>query len=192
MVDQKGICVEPDRVKLVVPDRRPGETAFVLTRASREAPWRYAGIGRWLEDEGLWAIPPLDYATWRALGKGRASSRRLSGEALEKARQFVDALLHTAKPGQWIERNGKRSRLLGKAPEGGVRIDGGLGGFTERTVSLTDFAWVLVARDDAKITDGVLDEARVNHLRYLEGTPEGSKRWIDTGWAIFLVRASGS
>lgn len=28
---------------------------------------------------------------------------------------------------------------------------------------------------------GLLDEERVNRLRYLEGTPKASTRWIDTG-----------
>jgi hypothetical protein len=37
------------------------------------------------------------------------------------------------------------------------------------------------------MTGGILDEARVNRLRYLEGTPKASTRWIDTGWAIALV-----
>ena len=46
------------------------------------------------------------------------------------------------------------------------------------------------ARDDVKRTGGILDEARVNRLRYLEGTPRESTRWIDTGWAIVLVQAS--
>jgi hypothetical protein len=37
----------------------------------------------------------------------------------------------------------------------------------------------------------VLDEARVNRLRYLDGTPKDATRWIDTGWAIRLWRLSG-
>jgi hypothetical protein len=56
-----------------------------------------------------------------------------------------------------------------------------------RTVSLTDLAWVLVARDDARNTGGALDEVRVNRFRYLDGTPTGSTRFIDTGWALFLL-----
>jgi len=34
----------------------------------------------------------------------------------------------------------------------------------------------------------LLDEAFVNRVRYLEGTPRGSTRWIDTGHALRLVR----
>ena len=69
----------------------------------------------------------------------------------------------------------------------GLRIDGGPYGFGERTVSLLDIAWVLVAQDDVREKGGVLDEARVNRLRYLEGTPKGSTRWVDTGWGLVLV-----
>jgi hypothetical protein len=77
--------------------------------------------------------------------------------------------------------------VIGEAAQGGLRIDGGPGGFAERTTSLTDLAWVLVARDDVAKHGGVLGEARVNRARYLEGTPKEATRWIDTGWALRLV-----
>ena len=73
---------------------------------------------------------------------------------------------------------------MGAAARGGIRVDGGPRGFAERTVSLVDLAWVVVAADDVAANGGVLDESRVNRLRYLEGVPKGSTRWIDTGWAI--------
>jgi hypothetical protein len=59
-------------------------------------------------------------------------------------------------------------------------------------VSLTDIAWVLIAHDDVRKHGGLLDEKRVNHVRYLDGTPESSTRWIDTGWALLLVAAAGN
>ena len=77
----------------------------------------------------------------------------------------------------------------GAEDQGGLVVAGGPGGFAERTVSLTDLAWVLVARDDVRENGGLLDEQRVNRLRYLEGTRKGSTRWIDTGWALALVGA---
>ncbi len=43
---------------------------------------------------------------------------------------------------------------------------------------------MIVGDDDAREHGGILDEGRVNRLRYLEGTPKGSTRWIDTGWAL--------
>ena len=60
--------------------------------------------------------------------------------------------------------------------------------FAERTISLTDIAWAGVALDDVEAQGGLLDEARVNRLRYLEGTPKGSTRFIDTGWAIAALQ----
>lgn len=57
-------------------------------------------------------------------------------------------------------------------------------------MSLTDLAWVLVARDDVMKNGGRLDEQRVDRLRYLEGTPRAATRWIDTGWALGLAAAA--
>lgn len=79
-----------------------------------------------------------------------------------------------------MQGSGPRARLLGRAPKGGLRI---AAGGTERTVSLVDLAWVAAAAD-VVAHGGLLDEARVNRLRYLEGTPRGSTRWIDTRWAL--------
>jgi hypothetical protein len=74
----------------------------------------------------------------------------------------------------------------------GLSAGGGPGqddGFAERTVSLTDLAWVIEAADDVGRAGGLLDEPRVNKLRYLDGTPRESTRWIDTGWAIAAWQA---
>ena len=54
---------------------------------------------------------------------------------------------------------------------------------------LTDIAWVIVARQDVEREGGVLDEARVNRVRYWEGTPKDSTRWIDTAHAIVLLES---
>jgi hypothetical protein len=190
-VTKKGVLVEPDRLDLRIVDRRPAETAFVLTRAEGQGLWRYGGVARWQENEDRWALAePVDYATWRALGHGRTSSRSLPPEAITQAEAWVEQLLRIHPPGAVLEREGKLCRIVGQASRGGVRIDGGPRGFEERTVTLTDLSWALRARDDTRKTGGLLNEARVNHLRYLEGTPKGSTRWIDTGWALFLVAAA--
>ena len=42
--------------------------------------------------------------------------------------------------GGWIERGGKRLRVVGHAEDVGLRIDGGPDGFRERAVSLVDIA----------------------------------------------------
>lgn len=67
LVEHKGAFVAPDRLKMKR-DRFPGETAFVLAQLGESGGWRYCGVARWLEGEGLWAIPELDNDTWSALG----------------------------------------------------------------------------------------------------------------------------
>jgi len=189
-IAQNGVLVEPDRVQVRVADRRPGETAFVLARVGEAEEWRYCGVGRVTpEDESVWAIPEVDFATWRAMGHGRETSRRLPAGAEERARGVVEAVMSSVGEGGWIEGNGKRCRVVARSAQGGLRIDGGRGGFSERTVSLRDIAWTVVAGDDVRVHGGVLDEARVNRLRYLEGTPKGSTRWIDSGWAVVVTEA---
>jgi superfamily II DNA or RNA helicase/diadenosine tetraphosphate (Ap4A) HIT family hydrolase len=190
MVDGPGVLTAPDRIARPVAGRRPGETAFVLARGDGNT-WRYCGVGRWNEDERAWVVPEVDYSTWRRLGAGRSASRRLADAALERARVLASGVVERF-AGKWVERNGKRCRIVGVADRGGIRIDGGPEGFRERTVSLVDLAWVLVAKDDVETKGGVLDEARVNLLRYLEGTPKDSTRWIDTGWALVIASAVGS
>lgn len=83
-----------------------------------------------------------------------------------------------------MQTDGRYARIIGPAARGGVRIDGGPGGFAERTVSLQDLAWVIVAAEEVRERGGTLDEERVNRLRYGEETTKGSARWIDTGWAL--------
>ncbi len=185
-VHQPAHVGSPTFVTMNVPDRRPGEAAFVVVRTG-DADWRYAGVGRWRE--GGWVIPELDFESWRAVTGGRGASRELEPAWHAAAVVVVEDLLTRLAPGGWVGRDGKRCRLVGRAAQGGLRIDGGEGGFGERTVSLADIGWVLAAR--AQLTDGEFaDEARVNHARYLAGTPKGSTRWVDTGWALVLVAES--
>lgn len=103
----------------------------------------------------------------------------------------LSAALRRKVPREIVRADGRRARVLGSASRGGFRIDGGVGGFAERTVSLLDLAWVIAAADHVKIHGGLLDERMVNRLRYLEGTPKGSTRWIDTRWAIAAWKLLG-
>lgn len=189
LVTAPGELTHPDRLARVIVDRRPAETAFVLARPTPEEPWRYCGVARWLEDDAAWRLPDLDFATWRALGKGRDCSRRLPADAIRRAGELLDKLWGRVGAGAWVEHDGKRCRIVERLARG-VRVDGGEGGFAARQVSVTDVAWVMLAAEDVARTGGVLDEALVNRLRYLEGTPKGSTRWIDTGWAIVMVAAA--
>lgn len=193
LAEGQGVLTEPHRV--VHPSGRvrprPGETAFVLVRADRDAPWRYLGAGRFVADDERWAIPEVDFRTWRALGQGRSASRRLPAEWLESAERFASQLVADRPPGsELLLADDKRVRLVGRAPRGGLRIDGGPGGFAERTISLIDLAWALFARAESTRRGAPLDEALVNRLRYLDGTPKSSTRWIDTGWALALVTSA--
>lgn len=182
-IDQPDVLVEPDRVRFTGVTPRPAETAFVLAKRDATS-WQYVGVARQTEARGTWSLPAVDLATWRTWGKGREVSRRLPAEALAKAQQAAEALLERPEAQRWIQRGDRRARIVGKARDGGLRIDGGPDGFAERTVSLIDLAWVIHAAEDVASTGGLLDEARVNKLRYLDGTPKESTRWIDTGWAI--------
>jgi superfamily II DNA or RNA helicase/diadenosine tetraphosphate (Ap4A) HIT family hydrolase/HKD family nuclease/SOS-response transcriptional repressor LexA len=181
-VDQKGLLPAPDRLRVPGP-QRPSETAFVL--AVVEGGFRYLGVGRWRDDEGIWQLPEVDFQTWRAWGEGRDVSRPIPPGALARAQALADALLSLPEPERRLQRTGGRTaRILGPAQRGGLRLDLGEQAASERTISLTDLAWVQVAQVDVDTSGGLLDEARVNRLRYLEGTPKGSTRWIDTGWAL--------
>lgn len=184
-VDRKGMLDTPERVREPRVDRRPGETAFVLAKKGDNA-FRYLGVGRWLGDERAWHIPAADFETWRTWGEGRETSRALPPAAVARAQVIVDALLKLPEKERVLQQpGGARARVLGPSSRGGVRIDGGdRERLAERTVSLTDLAWVVVAADDVRDHGGLLDEARVNLLRYLEGTPKASTRWIDTQWAL--------
>lgn len=188
LVEGKGRLVAPDRIRFPGIDPRPGETAFALTRADGSDPWRYAGVARFMEDDGAWACAGIDLPTFRALGEGREASRTLPRSIEERARRLVEDLLRKKGAAGIIERDGRRFRLKGPAKRGGVRIDGGPDGFEERTVSLTDIGWVLAALSEVNEDPRLLQEELVHRLRYLEGTSKGSTRYIDTGWAILLVK----
>lgn len=184
-VDRKGMLDAPERVREPLISRRPGETAFVFAKKSEDA-FRYLGVGRWMDDEHAWRIPAADFQTWRTWGEGRQASRDLPTAARARAQLIVDALLALPETERFLRKpGGALARVLGPSASGGFRIDGGGSErLAERTVSLIDLAWVVVAADDVRDRGGRLDEARVNLLRYLEGTPKGSTRWIDTHWAI--------
>jgi superfamily II DNA or RNA helicase/diadenosine tetraphosphate (Ap4A) HIT family hydrolase len=181
VIEPGGMLEAPDRIRFATDRRRPSETAYVVAPRGEEG-WIYLGVASYVEGEALWSLPSVDFATWRRFGTGSAVSRRLPEGTLERAAQVITLLLGLPEPDRAIEKNGRRVRVLGAAPRGGIRI--GDGEMRERTISLTDLAWVIAADDDAGEAGGTLDEPRVNLLRYLEGTPKGSTRFIDTGWAI--------
>lgn len=183
---------EPDRVAGGPPTPRPGETAFVLARGGEGEPWVFLGVGRRLEEEQSWRIPELEFATWRRFGRRRAVSRRLPTAWREAAKELVEDLLETFGAGTVVSVDERTFRLVGAAPRGGLRIDGGDDGFAERTVSLADVGWVLLSKQRSAQAGAVLNESYVNRQRYLVGTPKKATRWIDTGWALRIVRLAES
>jgi hypothetical protein len=194
LAEGRDVLTAPDRWDLRVPDRRPGETAFLLARLDASGPWTYLGVGRWRDDEGAWAFrdPPL--ALWRALSSGRGASRTLPRSWVQAAERLA-GLASERLASVWIERGSQRGQIVGRSGQGGLRVSGGEGGFAERTVSLLDLGWALAAEEHVRTGGGLLDEARVNRLRYLDGTDKGATRWIDTGWAIAILataRAAGA
>ena len=110
--------------------------------------------------------------------------------ALERAKRLQARVLAEAE-GRWVSDGDKPCRVVGAAARGGLRVDGGLSGFKERTVSLLDLAWVLVAKDEVDKVGARLDEARVNRLRYIDGTPHGSTKWYDTKLALTIAASVG-
>jgi hypothetical protein len=64
-IDQPDLLIEPDRVRFTGVTPRPAETAFVLARRD-DARWQYLGVAHQTADRGLWSLPTVDHATWRA------------------------------------------------------------------------------------------------------------------------------
>jgi len=69
------------------------------------------GVGHWLETKQQWPVPPLDFETWRALGRGRDGSRRWPGEAKTRTEALVDDLFRQMGPAASLTHDG-RSALL--------------------------------------------------------------------------------
>jgi hypothetical protein len=186
LVEDAGSFRSPTHLEVAVPGRRPAETAFVLGKI--EGRWRYCGVGRW--DGSAWRVPELDFSAWRALGRGRSVSRQLDREWERAAEACVAAL--GERSGAWVHARGRSCRIESRSARGGLRISGGPAGFKERTVSVLDLGWVLAARAAAESGGSPVDESFVNRLRYLVGTPKGSTRWVDTGWALVLTEPGAS
>lgn len=112
------------------------------------------------------------------------ASRELPEPARVLARRFVAAVVETAAEKGLLE-GSRPLRVRGTTRSGGLRVDGGEGGLRERTISLIDLGWVLLADQAAK--SDMPTEAEVNAARYLPGTPRRSTRWVDTGIGLALL-----
>jgi hypothetical protein len=61
-IDAAGAMPAPDRLAGEGEPPWPGETRYVFTRAGAEEPWRYGGVARWQDGEGVWAFEGVDRA----------------------------------------------------------------------------------------------------------------------------------
>lgn len=176
-LDHPGQAESPRQVRVLVPSPRPAETAFVCHRHGEG--WRYLGIGK--GGNQLWRLAEMDYLAWSALraeGVRGGLSRKLPEGARERAREFIRGL----RVGSRRTLDGLSLTVLGITSKGGVLVEDP-GRVNERSVSETDLAWVLLAKQSS----APLDQAGVHQLRYIEGTPRTSTRWLDTGYALHLV-----
>jgi hypothetical protein len=155
-VDREGMLEKPDELVYAMERIRPSETAFVLATQDDGTSYRYLGIGRQSGEVNRWRIPEVSFATWRKWGAGKEVSRNLADDLMERATTVAESLVApTGGVREIVRADGRRARVLGSASRGGFRIDGGVGGFAERTVSLLDLAWVIAAADHVKIHGGL-------------------------------------
>lgn len=182
LVDDKSYFTNPDRLKIDELVPRPGETAYVLTAREGDE-WRYAGVARQVDDG--WAVPELDFESWRSFGRGRTASRRLEPEYTEQARKLAAFLGERLDENGLIEARGRSCRFLGTNGKTVQLIAPQMK--SARSVTNIDLSWALKARHSVQLKGGVLDEGLLDRLRYLDGTPSGSRRFIDSGWALVLL-----
>ncbi len=112
------------------------------------------------------------------------ASRDLPEHARALASRFVETLVEALSE-EGARANLKPLRVTGTSRSGGLRVDRGEDGVRERTISLTDLAWVLLA--DQATAEREPTEADVNRARYPPGTPRASTRWVDTRIALEIL-----
>ena len=184
----RGALVTPTRTTSVTASAEVVEAVALTATGDGDARWRVHGPARREAGEDEWSIDEVDFTTWRLLGSKRGASRELPAGYSDWAKAYAARIVAEVGRGAVIQRGGKTLRVLDLSARGGVRVDGGEGGFGARTVSALDLAWAKSTH--ARVEGGdldALDQRAVNLLRYLPGTPRGSTRYIDTGHALTLV-----
>ena len=168
--------------------RSPEAHIFFAEEEGEEPRWRYHGLGHPRDDQEAWSIEEVDYSTYKRHGATPGASRRLDEDAEAWAEAFVERFERDHEPGDIIEARGKTCRFLSITSRKSIRIDGGEDGFSARSISKTDLAWVHRARE--RCEEALVTEEFVNQLRYLPGTPKKSTRYIDTNWALVLTEGT--
>jgi superfamily II DNA or RNA helicase/SOS-response transcriptional repressor LexA len=190
LADGRGVLEAPDRWPLRSLTRAPGETAYVLARASGGDRWTFLGVGRWDVAEGAWAFPAPPALRWHELADAVTWSRTLPMEWRVRAQAFARMLGET-KIGAEFAREAGMARVVRITRDLGVFLEGVDGSLSPRPISATDIGWVIWAADEAARGGPPLSLETVNRLRYLKGTPKGKTRYIDTKLAMALWRAFG-
>ena len=189
IVDQPKQLIDPVTLRADEGDTRQQAHLVIMDETTQRV--RYHGPAQRQSLDSPWDIQEVNLETWRQYG-GRGVSRPLPERARAYAQAFISAYVGKQMHGKFIEALGERCRILGVTRSGSIRIDGGEGGFGERTISVTDLGWVLLARIEASHhSSRIVNEQFVNELRYLAGTPKASTRYIDTRWALVLTAALG-
>jgi superfamily II DNA or RNA helicase/HKD family nuclease len=137
--------------------------------------------------EGWWLHARTD-APDNAIAARSTSSHVLEERWTEAAREATGRIW-ALYAGQTVKVNGRVITIVELTRTGSIKIRPQ--GAGERTISLTDLGWTLCAAAQAELRGELVDLAMVNRLRYRPGTPKGSTRYIDTGWAICLVLLLG-
>lgn len=101
--------------------------------------------------------PPRSRRRHLANLRQRRRLRPLPSEARTRAEEVVHTLLDLPADSRWLEQpNGRRAVIVDQASRGGLRITGdpthSATPFTERTISLDDIGWTIVADTTSKHT----------------------------------------
>jgi len=181
LIDTAGQLLTPETLRpLAVLGDRP---LALIEDGSR---WRFHSVIS-LDDVGQWRLAPVDLATWRRFGASPDEiSRPLSAQQRAYAQAFVERLDLELLKDRWFEVDGARLRVISKNAKGGLKL--ALESGKTRNISQTDLAWALYTYEQTQELSGLSVE-RVNQRRYLAGTPKASTRYIDTGWAIKIIKA---
>lgn len=148
--------------------------------------WRFHSAVS-LDDTGQWRIASVELATWRRFGASPEEiSRPLGAQQRAYAQAFVARLDLELLKEMWLDVDGVKLRIIGKSAQGGLKL--ALESGKTRSISQTDLAWALYTYEQTQELSGLSVE-RVNQRRYLAGTPKASTRYIDTGWAIRIIKA---
>ena len=138
-------CARPRAIRRVSTAKT--ERDGVRAREATDGAFRYLGVGRWLDESCAGRSPTS--TTRRGARGARVERPRVRYPTARSRARSSSSMRYWRFPRRerWLEQRERATRARARcAARGGFRVDGGDGGFGERTVSLTDLAWVVVGR----------------------------------------------